>query len=53
MPQKLDPSQLVDVYVQVTEGEVGAASSLTPKIGPLGLSLKKIREDIAKETAKD
>ncbi|RVW38756.1 60S ribosomal protein L12 [Vitis vinifera] len=34
-------------------GEVGAASSLAPKIGPLGLSPKKIGEDIAKETAKD
>ena len=34
-------------------GEVGAASSLAPKIGPLGLSPKKIGEDIAKETLKD
>ena len=34
-------------------GEVGAASSLAPKIGPLGLSPKKIGEDIAKETAKE
>ncbi|XP_042404699.1 60S ribosomal protein L12-1-like [Zingiber officinale] len=33
--------------------EVGAASSLAPKIGPLGLSPKKIEEDITKETAKD
>ncbi|KAL0009069.1 hypothetical protein SO802_010571 [Lithocarpus litseifolius] len=53
MPPKLDPSQVVDVYVLVTRGEVGAVSSLTPKIGPLGLSLKKINEDITKETAKD
>ncbi|KAK9092906.1 hypothetical protein Syun_027817 [Stephania yunnanensis] len=42
-----------DVYVRVTGGEVGAASSPAPKIGPLGLSPKKIGEDIAKETAKD
>uniref|UniRef100_A0A0D3BRA3 Large ribosomal subunit protein uL11 N-terminal domain-containing protein n=1 Tax=Brassica oleracea var. oleracea TaxID=109376 RepID=A0A0D3BRA3_BRAOL len=48
MPPKLDPSQIVDVYVRVTGGEVGAASSLAPKIGPLGLAPKKI----AKETAK-
>ena len=34
-------------------GEVGAASSLAPKIGPLGLSPKKVGEDIAKETARD
>jgi large subunit ribosomal protein L12e len=32
---------------------VGPASSLAPKIGPLGLSPKKVEEDIAKETAKD
>ncbi|KAL6138581.1 hypothetical protein ACLB2K_063862 [Fragaria x ananassa] len=53
MPPKFDPSQVVEVYVRVTGGEVGAASSLAPKIGPLGLSPKKIGEDIAKETAKD
>lgn len=39
--------------MRVTGGEVGAASSLAPKIGPLGLSPKKVGEDIAKETAKD
>ena len=33
--------------------QVGAASSLAPKIGPLGLSPKKIGDDIAKETTKD
>lgn len=53
MPPKFDPSQLVEVYVRATGGEVGAASSLAPKIGPLGLSPKKIGEDIAKETAKE
>lgn len=39
---KFDPSQVVEVYVRATGGEVGAASSLAPKIGPLGLSPKKI-----------
>ncbi|KAM0001306.1 putative ribosomal protein L11/L12 [Helianthus debilis subsp. tardiflorus] len=53
MPPKFDPTQVVDVYVRVMGGEVGAASSLAPKIGPLGLSPRKIGEDIAKETAKD
>nr|ABK21890.1 unknown [Picea sitchensis] len=53
MPPKLDPSQVVEVYVRVTGGEVGAASSLAPKIGPLGLSPKKIGEDIAKEPERD
>ncbi|KAL2330695.1 hypothetical protein Fmac_018276 [Flemingia macrophylla] len=42
MLPKFDPSQVIDVFVRVTDGEVGAASSLAPKIGPLGLSLKKI-----------
>nr|QKY15253.1 60S ribosomal protein (RPL12) [Polytomella parva] len=53
MPPKFDPSEIVEVFVRVTGGEVGAASSLAPKIGPLGLSPKKVGEDIAKETAKD
>jgi large subunit ribosomal protein L12e len=53
MPPKMDPTAIVEVYVRATGGEVGAASSLAPKIGPLGLSPKKIGEDIAKETAKD
>jgi len=39
--------------VRATGGEVAAASSLAPKIGPLGLSPKKVGDDIAKETAKD
>jgi len=42
MPPKFDPSAVVEVYVRATGGEVGAASSLAPKIGPLGLSPKKI-----------
>jgi len=53
MAPKLDPSQVTEVKVRITRGEVGAASSLAPKIGPLGLSPKKIGEDIAKMTAKD
>ena len=53
MPPKFDPNATVEVFVRALGGEVGAASSLAPKIGPLGLSPKKIGEDIAKETAKD
>jgi len=49
----MDPTAIVEVFVRVTGGEVGAASSLAPKLGPLGLSPKKIGEDIAKETTKD
>ncbi|OBS69277.1 hypothetical protein A6R68_02187 [Neotoma lepida] len=33
-----------------TGGEVGATSALAPKIGPLGLSPKKVGDDIAKAT---
>ena len=46
MPPKFDPSAVVEVYVRATGGEVGAASSLAPKIGPLGLSPKKIGETL-------
>ncbi|XP_078082798.1 large ribosomal subunit protein uL11 isoform X1 [Mustelus asterias] len=38
------------VYLRCTGGEVGATSSLAPKIGPLGLSPKKVGDDIAKAT---
>lgn len=37
-------------YLRVIGGEVGATSSLAPKIGPLGLSPKKVGDDIAKAT---
>ena len=36
------------VYLRAVGGEVGATSSLAPKVGPLGLSPKKIGDDIAK-----
>ena len=39
-----------DSHLRCTGGEVGAQSALAPKIGPLGLSPKKIGEDIAKNT---
>lgn len=38
------------VYLRAVGGEVGATSSLAPKIGPLGLSPKKVGDDIAKAT---
>jgi len=41
---------LVLVYLRCVGGEVGATSSLAPKIGPLGLSPKKVGDDIAKAT---
>jgi large subunit ribosomal protein L12e len=53
MAPKFDPNTVLDVYVRAVGGEIGAASSLAPKIGPLGLSPKKVGEDIAKATGKD
>lgn len=38
------------IHLRATGGEVGAQSALAPKVGPLGLSPKKIGEDIAKAT---
>ncbi|KAK3103406.1 hypothetical protein FSP39_018978 [Pinctada imbricata] len=37
-------------YVKSVGGEVPATSSLAPKIGPLGLSPKKVGDDISKAT---
>ena len=50
MPPKVDPSQIVVIYVRAVGGEAAAVSSLAPKVGPLGLSPKKISDDIAKAT---
>eukprot|EP00741_Cyanophora_paradoxa_P008559 tig00001339_g8284.t1 len=50
MPPKFDPSEVKIITVRVTGGEVGAVTALAPKIGPLGLSPKKVGEDIAKAT---
>ncbi|GAA6026321.1 hypothetical protein JCM8202_005853 [Rhodotorula sphaerocarpa] len=50
MPAKADPSEIKIIYLRATGGEVGASSALAPKIGPLGLSPKKVGEDIAKAT---
>ena len=36
--------------VRVVGGEAGAVASLAPKCGPLGLSPKKVADDIAKGT---
>ncbi|XP_021342614.1 60S ribosomal protein L12-like [Mizuhopecten yessoensis] len=50
MPPKFDPTAIKLVYVKAVGGEVPATSSLAPKIGPLGLSPKKIGDDISKGT---
>lgn len=41
---------IINSHLRATGGEVGASSALAPKIGPLGLSPKKVGEDIAKAT---
>ncbi|GAM38033.1 60S ribosomal protein [Talaromyces pinophilus] len=50
MPPKFDPNEVKIIHLRATGGEVGAQSALAPKVGPLGLSPKKIGEDIAKAT---
>ncbi|KAH3661202.1 hypothetical protein OGAPHI_006609 [Ogataea philodendri] len=52
MPPKFDPNEVKFIYLRAVGGEVGASSALAPKIGPLGLSPKKVGEDIAKATTK-
>ncbi|KAI5919088.1 hypothetical protein F4810DRAFT_714803 [Camillea tinctor] len=47
---KVDPNEIKVIHLRATGGEVGASSALAPKIGPLGLSPKKVGEDIAKAT---
>merc|ERR1712127_1100750 len=51
MGPKFDPAEIKIIKFRVVGGEVGATSSLAPKVGPLGLSPKKIGDDIAKNTA--
>lgn len=50
MPPKIDPNSISIIYIRTVGGEVGAVSSLAPKIGPLGLSPKKIGEQLSKAT---
>uniref|UniRef100_A0A4X2JWA9 Large ribosomal subunit protein uL11 n=1 Tax=Vombatus ursinus TaxID=29139 RepID=A0A4X2JWA9_VOMUR len=50
MPPKFDPNEIKVMFLRCTGGEVGATSALAPKIGPLGLSPKKVGDDIAKAT---
>ncbi|KAI1727443.1 ribosomal protein l11, RNA binding domain-containing protein [Ditylenchus destructor] len=51
MPPKFDPAEIKIVYLRCIGGEIGATSALAPKVGPLGLSPKKIGEDIARATS--
>eukprot|EP01001_Neometanema_parovale_P013451 NODE_9838_length_623_cov_382.190000_g9570_i0.p1 GENE.NODE_9838_length_623_cov_382.190000_g9570_i0~~NODE_9838_length_623_cov_382.190000_g9570_i0.p1 ORF type:complete len:184 (+),score=63.89 NODE_9838_length_623_cov_382.190000_g9570_i0:55-552(+) len=48
MPPKFDPNEVKIIMVRAVGGEIGATSSLAPKVGPLGLNAKKVGDDIMK-----
>ena len=50
MPPKVDPTEIRYIRIKVFGGEGGPASTLAPKLGPLGLNAKKVGEDIQKAT---
>mmetsp|Transcript_12607 Transcript_12607/g.14933 ORF Transcript_12607/g.14933 Transcript_12607/m.14933 type:complete len:165 (-) Transcript_12607:96-590(-) len=45
-----DPNAVTYVYLRCVGGEEAGTSALAPKVGPLGLSAKKLAGDIAKKT---
>mmetsp|Transcript_14346 Transcript_14346/g.32635 ORF Transcript_14346/g.32635 Transcript_14346/m.32635 type:complete len:166 (-) Transcript_14346:94-591(-) len=51
MAPKLDPNEVKIITVRQYGGEQAPASVLAPKIGPLGMSPKKVGDDIVKGTA--
>lgn len=50
MPPKFDSNSTTTLYIRTIGGEIGAVSSLAPKLGPLGLSPKKIGEQLSSAT---
>jgi len=50
MAPKFDPNAVMYVYVRQYGGEAAPSSVLAPKIGPLGMSPKKIGDDIIKNS---
>jgi large subunit ribosomal protein L12e len=50
MPPKVETGEARIVILKTVGGEIGAAASLAPKVGPLGLSPKKVGEDIKAAT---
>jgi large subunit ribosomal protein L12e len=50
MPPKFDPTAIQIVCLRTVGGEVAPTATLAPKVGPLGLSPKKIGDDICKNT---
>ncbi|XP_044912653.1 60S ribosomal protein L12-like, partial [Felis catus] len=47
---KFNPKEIKGIYLRCTGGAVHATSALAPKIGPLGLSLKEVCDDITNAT---
>ena len=47
---KFDPNEEIIVFVRARGGEVTPASTLAPKVGPMGLSPKKLGTQIATAT---
>lgn len=50
MAPKFDSTSITVIFIRTVGGEVSAVSSLAPKIGPLGLSPKKIGEQLCNAT---
>ena len=50
MPPKIDPGTVTTIFIRTVGGQVGAVSTLAPKLGPLGLSPKKIGEQLSNAT---
>ena len=51
MAPKFDPNSVMYVCLRQYGGEPAPSSVLAPKIGPLGMSPKKIGDDIVKNSA--
>ena len=49
-PGGFDPEKITIIYLRVFGGVEAGGSALAPKVGPLGLSAKKIAVDVAKAT---
>lgn len=47
MPPKVDTNVPKIIVLRAVGGEAGAAATLAPKVGPLGLPPKKVGDDIA------
>merc|ERR1712098_509811 len=50
MAGRFDPNAVTEIIMRVPGGEPAPASVLAPRVGPLGMSPKKLGDDIAKAT---